>query len=153
MGWVKIDFWQLLESAVQRFQTKATQRQISIRLQGKPAQIQGIPSVLQEVVDNLLDNAIKYNHDQGSVTLDLSQNDQDVVFRIQDTGIGIAQNEQERVFERFYRTEQSHAAAIEGTGLGLAIVKHGVLLHHAKLELHSSEGEGTTFIIRFPKSV
>ena len=103
------------------------------------------------MVYNLCENAIKYNKDQGSVTVKLSGDEKQAVLSVQDTGIGIPKAQQERVFERFYRVDKSHSRKIGGTGLGLSIVKHGAQFHHARVSLDSEPGVGTTITIYFPK--
>ena len=103
------------------------------------------------MVYNLCENAIKYNKDQGSVTVKISGDEKQAVLSVQDTGIGIPKAQQERVFERFYRVDKSHSRKIGGTGLGLSIVKHGAQFHHARVSLDSEPGVGTTITISFPK--
>lgn len=102
------------------------------------------------MVYNLCDNAIKYNKKGGSVKLSLKMDQGDPVLAVEDTGIGIAPEEQERIFERFYRVDKSHSKETGGTGLGLSIVKHGALLHHGKIQVDSTPGAGTRIEIRFP---
>ena len=103
------------------------------------------------MVYNLCENAIKYNKENGSVTVTISGDEHEAVLSVKDTGIGIPKAQQERVFERFYRVDKSHSRKIGGTGLGLSIVKHGAQFHHAKVSLESEPGVGTTITIRFPK--
>ena len=106
---------------------------------------------LHQIIYNLTENAIKYNKDQGSVTVKISGDEKQAVLSVQDTGIGIPKAQQERVFERFYRVDKSHSRKIGGTGLGLSIVKHGAQFHHARVSLDSEPGVGTTITISFPK--
>ena len=107
--------------------------------------------VLEKAEDNLCDNAIKYNREKGVVAVSLSENSENIILSVSDTGIGIPQNEIDRVFERFYRVDKSHSKEVGGTGLGLSIVKHGVSLHGARVELKSSVGFGTTVSVFFNK--
>ena len=100
---------------------------------------------------NLLDNGIKYNHANGRVTLSLSETETKYVVRVTDTGMGIDTAELPHIFERFYRVDRSRHKAIDGTGLGLSIVKHGVLFHGGKVRVNSTVGQGTEFILKFPK--
>ena len=109
----------------------------------------GIPSILNEIVYNLCDNAVKYNVEKGTVYVKLEKKDKRVCLTVEDTGIGIPREEQERIFERFYRVDKSHSEDIGGTGLGLSIVKHGVAYHNAELKLESEVGKGTKITILF----
>ena len=111
--------------------------------------IEGVEQLLQEMVYNLCDNAIKYNISGGSVTVSVWQNGQTVTLSVVDTGIGIPYADQSRVFERFYRVDKSHSKEVGGTGLGLSIVKHAAQYHSAKLELKSDPGRGTAIAVNF----
>jgi two-component system phosphate regulon sensor histidine kinase PhoR len=112
--------------------------------------IMGVPNILEEMIFNLCDNAVKYNREKGSVTVTTGQNEHGVFLSVADTGIGIPPSQQDRVFERFYRAEKSHSKEIDGTGLGLSIVKHGAAFHRASVSLESTEGIGTTVTITWP---
>ena len=96
-----------------------------------------------------MDNAIKYNREGGYVRVRLEKEGEHVIFSVEDNGIGIPREEQERIFERFYRVDKSHSRKTGGTGLGLAIVKHGAVLHHAEILLNSEPEKGTKIQIRF----
>ena len=111
--------------------------------------ILGIPSILNEIVYNLCDNAVKYNVEKGKVTVSLKKKEKRTVLTVEDTGIGIPREEQERIFERFYRVDKSHSKDIGGTGLGLSIVKHGAAYHNAEITLESEVGKGTKISIIF----
>ena len=118
--------------------------------------INGVRSVIFEMIYNLVENAIKYNKNDGKVIVKVSKisenpssKKQNVVLSVSDTGIGIPKNEQERIFERFYRIDKSRSKESGGTGLGLSIVKHGAKYHNAKVTLSSQEGKGSTFTIYF----
>ena len=128
---------------------EAARRQVTLTLQGEPARITGNPQILDELVYNLLDNAIKYNRPGGSVTVAVTPGKR-VRLRVADTGIGIPKESQSRVFERFYRADKSHSSDVSGTGLGLSIVKHAARFHQARVELSSTEGKGTTVTVTFP---
>ena len=106
---------------------------------------------MSEVVYNLVDNAIKYNKDNGSVSVKVADGANEVTVSVSDTGIGIGAADRERVFERFYRADKSHNKETGGTGLGLSIVKHGVLYHKGRVDLESELGKGTTITIVLPK--
>ena len=122
-----------------------------LTLEGSDTMLRGVPELLRGIVYNLTDNAIKYNHPGGSVTVTVSRQKDEAVLTVSDTGIGIPEGEQDRIFERFYRVDKSHSKASGGTGLGLSIVKHAVQYHHGTVELHSEEGKGTTICILLPK--
>ena len=144
-----LDLYSLAEEVLESLKAQADKRNISLRLTGSPAQVQGVLPVLQEMLYNLVDNAIKYNREGGSVTVHVKQDGGSVSLSVADTGIGIPPQEQERVFERFYRVDKSHSKRIGGTGLGLSIVKHGAQMHGAALSLESTPGKGTTVTITF----
>lgn len=146
----EVDLYEVAKEVVWRRQEQAEGRNITITLDGESAKVIGVRQILQEMIDNLCDNAIKYNKENGTVTITVSQEPEQVILQVSDTGIGVADGEQERIFERFYRSDKSHSKTIEGTGLGLSIVKRGALYHHADIELLSEEGVGTTVKITFP---
>ena len=141
----------LAEDAAERLRPQADLRQISLSVSGDPGQITGITPLVAELVDNLCDNAVKYNRPGGSVQLQVADEPGEAVLTVADTGIGIPAEDRDRVFERFFRVDKSHSKEIGGTGLGLSIVKHVARLHQAKVELHSELGAGTTVTVRFPK--
>ena len=103
------------------------------------------------MVYNLCDNAINYNKVNGSVTVKLQNESEKIILSVADTGIGIAPEHRDRIFERFYRVDKSHSKDTGGTGLGLAIVKHAAMLHNAEIALESKEGKGTTITVSFKK--
>ena len=141
----------LAEEVCQSLQPIADKRGIEIRQAGTPVEIVGVKQVLHEMLFNLVDNAVKYNVDGGKVSVETGIRDSRPYFTVSDTGIGIPESEQERVFERFYRVDKSHSKTIGGTGLGLSIVKHGASYHHAIVRLESKVGEGTKVTVSFPK--
>ena len=118
-------------------------------LEGDTAPMHGVPVIVEEMLYNLCDNAIKYNEENGSVTMKVTCTGQQAIFTVSDTGIGIPQADKERIFERFYRVDKSHSKQIGGTGLGLSIVKHGAQYHQAELSLQSTPDVGTTVSLRF----
>ncbi len=147
----QVDLYEIASEIYTRLQHDAKQKKIDFRLQGSSCFVQGIPHILDEMIYNLCDNAIKYNREKGSVTLTVIPREQDIMVAVADTGIGIPFEEQERVFERFYRIDKSHSKEIGGTGLGLSIVKHGAVFHEATLQLESVPDEGTCITLLFPK--
>ena len=138
-------------SVVSRLQDAAAQHDITLRTELKPCRVHGIAQIVDELIYNLCDNAIKYNRKGGSVTVSTAEENGQPVLRVADTGIGIPAAEQDRVFERFYRVDKSHSRAIGGTGLGLSIVKHAAAYHHARVALESTLGTGTTVTVTFPR--
>ena len=131
----------------------AKERGIQIFYSKAPALIKGNPTLIGELVYNLLDNAVKYNKDDGKITVFVGENSNGVEFSVKDTGIGIPEEETERIFERFYRVDKSHSKKVGGTGLGLSIVKHVCACHNAKIRVKSKVGEGTTMYVTFPKNI
>ena len=142
------------QSALARLKDKAAGLGVELVLEDNSSgklKLLGIPSLMEEIFFNLLDNGLKYNHKGGSVTLRLGETASKLTVSVIDTGIGIAANELPHIFERFYRVDRSRHKAIDGTGLGLSIVKHGVNFHGGTIRVVSTLGEGTEFIIKFPK--
>ncbi|MDY5512987.1 MAG: ATP-binding protein [Eubacteriales bacterium] len=123
---------------------------ISIAVEGSPANVYGVKRLLYEIVYNLCDNAIKYNRQGGSVKISTVSEGGFSSVTVSDTGIGIAPEYQNRIFERFFRVDKSHSKSSGGTGLGLSIVKHAVQYHHGKIDLTSAPGKGTSIKIDFP---
>lgn len=151
MRWSQVDLWAVAERAVQEQAGPAELAGVQVKLMGTKAKIQGIPQLVSGIVCNLLDNAIKYNHDGGKVTIRIAKEGTETLLEVADTGIGIPAEHQDRVFERFYRVDKSHSKEVGGTGLGLSIVKHAALILGAKLTLDSQVGKGTTIQVRFPE--
>lgn len=143
------DLFALAHNVAQRLSYAAQKAGVTISVTGESAVINGVPAVLEEMLYNLTDNAIKYNHENGRVTLTAGQENGRCFVTVEDTGIGIPLDAQERVFERFYRVDKSHSRKIGGTGLGLSIVKHGAALHGAVLSLESTVGSGTKIKVVF----
>ena len=128
----------------------AEEKQVRLTLEGSDTMLRGVPELLRGIVYNLTDNAIKYNRPGGSVTVTVSRQKDEAVLTVSDTGIGIPEGEQDRIFERFYRVDKSRSKEVGGTGLGLSIVKHAAFLHKAAIDVTSQLGAGTTIQIRFP---
>ena len=145
-----VDLYAIANRVIERMTPAAQQEQIALHLQGSACLVDGVPQLLEEILSNLCDNAIKYNRQGGSVTVAVTPRENDVLLAVTDTGIGIPYEDQERVFERFFRGDKSHSRQINGTGLGLSIVKHGAYFHNATLSLESVPSEGTTISLVFP---
>ena len=145
-----VDLYELAQRAMQSLEPQASAADITLELLGTPILFNGIARLLYSMVYNLCDNAVKYNHEHGKVTVTIRKEDHEAVLSVEDTGIGIPQEHQERIFERFYRVDKSHSKAVGGTGLGLSIVKHAAKVHHAKIEVKSAVGKGTTVIVALP---
>lgn len=148
-AWEAVNLLELAKDVQKRLQPVCEKRKIAFQVTGTPCIVQGVRQVLDEMVYNISENAIKYNREAGSITVTTGYKERHPFIRVTDTGIGIPKAEQERVFERFYRVDKSHSKAVGGTGLGLSIVKHGAILHHATIHLDSTEQVGTTIEILF----
>lgn len=146
-----VDLYATAENTVRSLLPAAKKANVTLSLNGENAEIYGIPQLLTAVVYNLCDNAIKYNKDGGTVFVNVKNNADNIVLSVRDTGIGIPKEQQERIFERFYRVDKSHSKEVGGTGLGLSIVKHAAKLHDAKITLESEVGKGTEITVIFPK--
>ena len=146
-----VDLYATAENTVRSLLPAAKKANVTLSLNGENAEIYGIPQLLTAVVYNLCDTAIKYNKDGGTVFVNVKNNAENIVLSVRDTGIGIPKEQQERIFERFYRVDKSHSKEVGGTGLGLSIVKHAAKLHDAKITLESEVGKGTEITVIFPK--
>ena len=147
----QVDLCELSKDIVSRLSSVAGKRNISLNVIGDSATVFGTRKILDEMIYNLCDNAIKYNNENGIVDVIINQTNDKVSITVRDTGIGIPLSEQGRVFERFYRVDKSHSKLVGGTGLGLAIVKHGAAYHDAEISLESTEGKGTSVTIIFSR--
>ena len=152
MKWDMVDLYAVAEETINSLADEAESNGIKFELYGETVLINGIRQLLQEIIYDLCDNAIKYNCRGGSVSVGVKNENEFAVLTITDTGIGIPAEHQERIFERFYRVDKSHSKEIGGTGLGLSIVKHAAKLHNAEIELHSIVNKGTEITIKFPKN-
>ena len=145
-----VELSEIVASTIERLSSTAQHRSVCITTKLTHQWIIGNPQILDEMVYNLVENAIKYNKDNGSVFVTLEKEGSKIRLTVKDTGIGIPDSDRHRVFERFYRVDKSHSKAIGGTGLGLSIVKHGAAFHDATLTLDSTLGQGTVISVLFP---
>ena len=145
----ELDLYELAEKCVNMLQINAEKQNVTLMLTGKPTKMQANREMMEELLYNLVSNAIRYNRPYGNVVVSVSREDDHVNLTVEDTGIGISQSDQERVFERFYRVDKSRSKSTGGTGLGLAIVKHVVQCHGARLNMKSQLGSGTRIEIKF----
>ena len=150
--WEDVDLFDLTESVFDSLRASAESRRIRLALIGDHMSIRGDWRILNEMVYNLCDNAIKYNREGVEAAVELSEDDDAIRLTVRDTGIGIPYAHRNRVFERFYRVDKSHSRENGGTGLGLSIVKHGAQIHGARIELESEVDVGTRITLVFPKA-
>ena len=146
-----VDLYTLSLEIASRLSPQAQEKKIHFTVNGEKAEITGVRKILDEIIFNLCDNAVKYNRSGGDVKVSVKNSADTVTVIVSDTGIGIPTVQQDRVFERFYCVDKARSKSIGGTGLGLSIVKHGVMYHNAQISLESKENEGTTVVINFPK--
>ena len=144
-----VDILALAEEVQSILRPSAEDRNVTIAVSGAGFSVTGVRRMLHEVIYNLCDNAIKYNKLGGSVKVTVAQKPGQVLLRVQDTGIGILPEYQEKVFERFYRVDKSHSKQSGGTGLGLSIVKRAVQYHHGKIAVESEVNKGTAITVLF----
>ena len=144
-----VDLLPLAQEAAENLRAAAEAKGVTVTVSGENAPVTGVRRLLYEIAYNLCDNAIKYNKDDGSVKVTVAPSETGVTIKIADTGIGIPEEHQSHVFERFYRVDKSHSKASGGTGLGLSIVKHAVMCLGGKVELESTVGKGTTVTVLF----
>lgn len=149
--WEKVNLYELSRDVIKRLKISAEKKNVSFTLNGGDAEVYGVRQILDEMVYNLCDNAIKYNKEGGRVSVSVKDSDKKVTLSVSDTGIGIPQTQQSRIFERFYRVDKSRSKAEGGTGLGLSIVKHGAIYHNAEISVDSEVGKGTKMTISFKK--
>lgn len=147
----EVNLYQLTESVIEDLQLKAQKKDVSLVLKGEDALLRGNPVLLHSLVYNLCDNAIIYNKEHGSVEVTVANLPHEISLTVADTGIGIASDDQERIFERFYRVDKSRSKVVGGTGLGLSIVKKALAFHNGRLNLSSSIGKGTIMAVLFKK--
>ena len=145
-----VELLALAREAAESLQSAAAARNVTVTVEGEPVELTGVRRLLYEIVFNLCDNAIKYNTDGGRVQVTMTKENETAAVTVRDTGIGIPPDQQDRVFERFYRVDKSHSKASGGTGLGLSIVKHAVQYHHGAIHLQSEVGKGTEIRVTFP---
>ena len=147
----QVDILELAGENVERLNPIADSMGVSVTVDGEPCYVTGSRKRLDELVFNLIDNAVRYNKTDGSVAVSVKNTEANIIFAVSDTGIGIPSEARDRVFERFYRVDKSRSKRDGGTGLGLAIVKRVAMLHGAEIRLESEENVGTTVSVRFPK--
>ena len=148
-GFETMDLYALAKECSDNLEVNAARRRIDFTLEGTECIIRGNRHMLRELIDNLCENAIRYNNEGGKVVLKIGEKDGRHFLSVSDNGIGIPKEHQERIFERFYRVDKSRSKETGGTGLGLAIVKHIVAIHEAELVLDSEEGKGTKITVIF----
>ena len=149
--WEPVDVYQVCKNAFESLKEKAKRLNVHLYICGEYMKMEAVRTLLEEAVYNICDNAIKYNRNDGSVSVFLTQTAQEIQIVVKDTGVGIPKEDQDRVFERFYRVDKSHSKEIWGTGLGLSIVKHAVGALKGSVILRSEEGNGTEICMKFPK--
>ena len=149
--WEPVDVYQVCKNAFESLKEKAKRLNVHLYICGEYMKMEAVRTLLEEAVYNVCDNAIKYNRNDGSVSVFLTQTAQEIQIVVKDTGVGIPMEDQDRVFERFYRVDKSHSKEIGGTGLGLSIVKHAVGALKGSVILRSEEGNGTEICMKFPK--
>ncbi|MCL1946697.1 MAG: ATP-binding protein [Chitinivibrionia bacterium] len=145
----KVNIYEFAKGVISRIEEKANEKNINIKLSGSDIIISAIPRLLDEIFSNLLENAIKYNKENGSVSINIEEKENFVILSVEDTGIGIPKSKQSRVFERFFRVDTSRTGR-QGTGLGLSIVKHAVQIHKGKVSVSSVENSWTKFVVELP---
>ena len=146
----RLDLLEIAQGAADDLQAEAEKKNVHLSVSGEPAELEGVRQLIYEVVYNLGDNAIKYNVDSGSVSINVSSDGKNAKLTVSDTGIGIAAEDQSRIFERFYRVDKSHSKESGGTGLGLSIVKHAVQYHGGRISMDSAPGKGTSISVSLP---
>ncbi len=146
-----VDLYELSAEILDRLKSEAAKKYVSLHLIGGSAEVCGVRKILDEMIYNLCDNAIKYNKENGTVDVIVNDAGERAYLTVRDTGIGIPAEHKSRVFERFYRVDKSRSKQVGGTGLGLAIVKHGAIYHNAEITLQSAEGKGTSVTVSFDK--
>ena len=149
MSFESVNLYEIAQRCVEALNINAINKGVTLNLTGEECYIRGKAQLVEELVYNICDNAIRYNKENGNVTVTVTPLEKGASVSVKDTGIGIPKKYQERIFERFFRVDKSRSKATGGTGLGLAIVKHITQLHDAKLEISSEEGKGTEIIVTF----
>ena len=148
-----VNLYDVAKDIVNRLRPGADKAGVTLSIEGRSCEVTGIRRLLDEMIYNLVDNAIKYNKTGGSVKIAIKRLSGKTALSVSDTGIGIRKEEQERVFERFYRVDRSRSRDAGGTGLGLSIVKHGAMLHGAGIRLDSELNKGTDVTITFSNNL
>lgn len=146
-----VDLYEETREIFKRLEQKAEEAGVHLYLYGQHRKVTTVKTILEEILFNLCDNGVKYNKQGGSLTVTIQGEEKRPQILVEDTGIGIAPEDKNRIFERFYRVDKSHSKAIGGTGLGLSIVKHGSMFLGAEVKLESTVGEGSRFILTLPE--
>lgn len=146
----EVDLYELSREIISRLAPQAAKNRVRLELTGESVKYTGIRQILDEMIYNITENAIKYNNPGGKVSVWVGNTLQGKKVVVTDNGIGIPEDQIDRIFERFYRVDKSHSKERGGTGLGLSIVKHGVMLHHGEVHVESKLGEGTRIELVFP---
>ena len=146
----QIELKSMVSEEISRLIPTAEEKEVTLIQKGVSVSCTASRQLMQEIIYNLIENAIKYNKQGGSVTVTTGQDQDCAILRVKDTGIGIAKEDQPRVFERFYRVDKSRSRESGGTGLGLSIVKHAVQYLNGRIEMNSEQGKGTEITIRIP---
>jgi len=147
----RVCLYETAERVLQQLESAARKRGITLELTGSQGWLIVSSQIAEEILYNLCDNAVKYNRTDGSVRVEISENEEQTAVTVSDTGIGIPKEEQSRIFERFYRVDKSHSREVGGTGLGLSIVKHGAASLGATIRMDSTLGKGTRITVIFPR--
>ena len=148
--WEKLDLYSLTHDIFSTLHEAAEKQEVHMYMEGGSTVLDTVPTIMEEVLYNVCDNAVKYNRRGGEVFVRLKDGEDAVRVNVRDTGIGIPKEDQERIFERFYRVDKSHSKEIGGTGLGLAIARSAIVMHRGAIRVYSKENEGTTFSVRIP---
>lgn len=148
----QVELYGLTKGIFESLRGQAEKKDVHLYVEGEHVGLRTVRPILEEILYNLCENAVKYNREGGSVTVVLDKSGAEVRISVQDTGVGISGEDQSRVFERFFRGDKSHSKEVEGTGLGLSIVKHGISFLGGSVELKSKEGEGTKVTLTLPES-
>ena len=147
----QVDINSLIELVLKRLRPIARKKNVELEFVSMRQVSAMVDEVkISQVITNLVENAIKYNNENGSVRVSLDADHQFFTLEVVDTGIRIPEDSRDQIFERFYRVDKSHSREIGGTGLGLAITKSAVLMHRGTISVESVEGEGSTFTVRIP---
>ncbi len=145
----EMDLYNMTRDIVSRLSLQVEEKNINVEIVGEPIKYMGVKQIIDEMIYNIVENAIKYNRENGKIKIWVGGTLEGAKLIVSDTGVGIKEEEHNRVFERFYRADKSHSKKTGGTGLGLSIVKHGAALHEIDIELKSKLGEGTTVELKF----
>ena len=145
----EVDLYELCRETCNRLAFQAEKKKVRLEITGEKVFYYGVKHILDEMIYNICENAVKYNKDGGSVKIWVGKTLRGAKIIVEDTGIGIPADQKERIFERFYRVDKSHSKETGGTGLGLSIVKHGAIYHNAEIQVESELGKGTKMEIIF----